>query len=53
MSWSSYWPPSLWLSYQQPIRVLFSTVRATCPANLILLALIILIILGEAKSINH
>jgi hypothetical protein len=48
-SWSSYWPPSLWLSHQQSIRVplLSSPIRVTYPAHLIFLNYIIVIILGQ------
>jgi hypothetical protein len=38
---------SLWLSYQQPIRVPLLPVRATCPAYIILPDLIIIMIFGE------
>jgi hypothetical protein len=46
-SWSSKWSLSFWLSYQSPIYVPLLPHCATCPAHLILLDLIILIILGE------
>jgi hypothetical protein len=52
-----YYPPtyvfvflvvlSFWISHQYPIHVHLLTILATCPAHLILLALIILITLGE------
>jgi hypothetical protein len=42
-SWSSQWSPSFWLSHQYPICI---PLRVTCPAHLILLDLIILIILS-------
>jgi hypothetical protein len=38
---------SFWLSHQYPICILLPLIRATCHANLILLNLDILIILGE------
>jgi hypothetical protein len=45
-SWSSQWSLSLWLSHKYPICIHLRTSRATWPAHLILLNLIILIILG-------
>jgi hypothetical protein len=44
-SWSSQWSLSFWLSHQYHICNLLLPIRATCPADLILLDLIILIIL--------
>jgi hypothetical protein len=44
---SSYWPLSLWLSTNILYAFLVSPIRATCPADLILLDLIILIMFGE------
>jgi hypothetical protein len=46
-SWSSYWPVHFWISYEWTLHFLFSPIRVTCLAHLILLDLIILIILGE------
>jgi hypothetical protein len=37
----------LWLSHQNPIWIPLLSMRATCPARLILLVFIVLIILGE------
>jgi hypothetical protein len=42
-SWSSYWSLSFWLSHQYPICIPLLPIRATCPVNLILLDLIILV----------
>jgi hypothetical protein len=44
-SWSSQWSLSFWISHQCPICIPLLPIRATCPAHLILLDLIILIIL--------
>jgi hypothetical protein len=40
MSWSSQWSLTFWISHQNPIRMPFRHICATCPANLILLDLI-------------
>jgi hypothetical protein len=45
-SWSSYWSLSIGLSHPYPVRVPLLSIHATCPANLILLDLIILIRFG-------
>jgi hypothetical protein len=45
--WSSYWPPSFWFSNQYPACIPIKSIRATCPADLILLHLLILLILGK------
>jgi hypothetical protein len=37
--WSSPWSLSFWLSHQYPTAFPLSTVRATCPAHLLLLDL--------------
>ena len=44
---SPQWSPSLRFPHQDPIHPLSSPIRATCPANLILLDFITRIILGE------
>jgi hypothetical protein len=49
MSWSSWWSRFFWLSHQYPI--LYVPIRATCPAHLIVLDLIILIKLGEGYKL--
>jgi hypothetical protein len=46
-SWSLQWSPSFRLSHQYPICIPPLPIRATYPAHLTLLALIILIIFGE------
>jgi hypothetical protein len=46
-SLSSQWSLSFWLSHQYPICIPLSPIHSTCPVNLILLNLIILIILRE------
>jgi hypothetical protein len=51
MSWSSQWSPSFWLSHQYPIGIRLLPIHATCPAYLILLDLIILIILRETYTL--
>ena len=44
---SPQWSPSLRFPHQEPIRPLSSTIRATCPAHIILLDFITRTILGE------
>jgi hypothetical protein len=46
-SWSSQWSLSFWLSHQYPICIPLLPIRSVCPAHLIRLDLIILIVLGE------
>jgi hypothetical protein len=47
-SWSFKWCFSFWLSHQyHTYAFIFTSIRATCPAHLILLVLIIVIILGK------
>jgi hypothetical protein len=45
--WSSQWSLTFWFSHQYPICIHLLPIRATCHAQLILLNLIIVIILGE------
>jgi len=50
---SPQWSPSLWFRQQDPIHPLSSPIRATCPADLILLDFITRTILGvEYKSFS-
>jgi hypothetical protein len=51
-SWASQWSPSFRLSHQYPICIPPSPIRATYPAHLILLDLIILIIWIMAVKMN-
>jgi hypothetical protein len=51
-SWSSQWSLLVWLFHQYLIYIfLFSPIRTTCPAHLILPELIVLTILGEVMKL--
>jgi hypothetical protein len=50
-SWTSQWSLSFWLSYKYPICIPPLPLRAACPAHLILLDLITLIMLGEEHKL--
>jgi hypothetical protein len=51
MSRYSQWSLSFWLSQQNPICIPLIPIRATYPAHLIFLDLIVLIILGEEYNL--
>jgi hypothetical protein len=50
--WSSKWSFSFWLSHQNLYTFLPSPMRATCPAHLILLDLICLILSGDEYKLR-